>query len=632
MVSRHTEARRFEGKGYGFAAAREEMKGFTASEGLKTSLFAAEPMIQNPTNMDIDSRGRIWCVECVNYRSTFNPWGILRPEGDRVVILEDTKGNGMADKETTFFQSPELTNPLGICVLPQPKGVKVIVSAAPYVWLLTDDEGHDKVTKAQKLFKIGGNYDDDHSVHAFVFGPDGKFYFNMGDEGRKLMWPGGSVVKDMMGNEVTSEGKPYRHGLILRCDIDLEKGVASHVEVLGHNVRNSFETCVDSFGGLWQSDNDDDGSKAVRLNQLMDFGNYGYGDEPTGEDWKAPRTNMEARIPLRHWHQNDPGVVPNLALTGAGSPAGICINEGGGLGAALQNQLLLCDAGPRVVRAVSITRQGAGYQAEISEMLGSDDPWFRPVDCCIAPDGSLFVADWYDPVIGGHNMGDNQKGHVRGRIYRVASPGKDYRIHTPDLSSPDGCVDALRSPSNSTRYAAWTALFGMGAKAENALIKLWNEHDPRLRARALHLLVRLPGKRKDYTEKALADPEADVRATAVAGTARRRGGRQRRRRRCRILLHGCCRISKASKTNWCFANTPCACEPVPLRTVSRPRGLRSPRSTMAMIVGIWKRWVSHPPGARTGHFSAWLKAVRSGIPRPDATLSGVCARPSRWSS
>ena len=70
-------------------------------------LFAAEPMIQNPTNIAIDHRGRVWAVEAVDYRiSLHKDWEELRPEGDRVVILEDTNGDGAADKEITFFPKP----------------------------------------------------------------------------------------------------------------------------------------------------------------------------------------------------------------------------------------------------------------------------------------------------------------------------------------------------------------------------------------------------------------------------------------------------------------------------------------------------------------------------------------------
>ena len=88
-------------------------------------------------------------------------------------------------------------------------------------------------------------------------------------------------------------------------------------ETLGHNFRNNYEVAIDSFGTLWQSDNDDDGNRGVRINYVMEFGNYGYTDEMTGAGWSSPRTNIEAEIPAPPLAcQNDPGVVPNLLLTG----------------------------------------------------------------------------------------------------------------------------------------------------------------------------------------------------------------------------------------------------------------------------------------------------------------------------
>src|SRR5215470_4611494 len=77
--------------GVGPQAARESLKNFKTPEGLSVSLFASEPMVRNPTDMDIDERGRVWITEGVNYRSTFQKWGVLQPAGDRILILEDTK-------------------------------------------------------------------------------------------------------------------------------------------------------------------------------------------------------------------------------------------------------------------------------------------------------------------------------------------------------------------------------------------------------------------------------------------------------------------------------------------------------------------------------------------------------------
>lgn len=498
---------------YGFERAKANMSTFTTPAGLKASLFAAEPMIQNPTNIDIDHHGRIWATECVNYRRYDN----LRPEGDRVVILEDTDGDGVADKETTFFQDPRLTNPLGICVLPGPggakKGTQVIVSAAPNIWLLTDTQGTDHADKAEILMTTGGSWNHDHQIHAFSFGDDGKLYFNMGNEGRELKWPDGSLVTDMAGNRVTNDGKPYRQGMVFRGD--LIDGKLKNIETLAWNFRNNYEVCVDSFGTLWQSDNDDDGNKGVRINYVMQYGNYGYSDEMTGSAWQTPRVNIEKEIPLRHWHQNDPGSIPNLLQTGAGSPTGILVNEGTALGAQFTNQLIHCDAGPRTVRSYPVENDGAGYKATIVDILTSTDSWYRPADVGIAPDGSLYVADWYDAGVGGHGMADHEKGKIMGRIYRVAAEGARPQAPAVDFSTAAGAVAALQSPNKVTQYVAWQKLHELGAAAEPELLKLSKSENPRLRARAIQLLARIPGKEGEYVAQAMHDKDANIRALAV---------------------------------------------------------------------------------------------------------------------
>jgi putative membrane-bound dehydrogenase-like protein len=495
---------------YGLEKAKANMATFTTASGLKASLVAAEPMIVNPTNIDIDHKNRVWAVECVNYRK----YGKIRPEGDRVVVLEDTNGDGEADKSKTFFQSPEMTNPLGICVLPQPKGTKVIVSAAPNVWLLTDKDGDDVCDEQKIIFKTTGVWDYDHQIHAFVFGPDGKFYFNFGDAATSLTWPDGKPVKDVAGNEINNTGKPYRKGMVLRCDLDLETGVATNIETLASNFRNNYEVTLDSFGTLWQSDNDDDGNKAVRINYVMEFGNYGYTDEVTGAGWRTKRTNLESEIPKQHWYQNDPGVVPNILITGAGSPTGILINEGKGLGAAFENQMIHCDAGPRTTRAYPVEKDGAGYKATMVDILTGSDSWYRAADVALGTDGALVIADWYDPGVGGHAMGDHEAGQMMGRIYRVAA-GDLPKAAVPDFTTAEGAVKALQSPNRATRYMAWTALHKLGAKAEPALQQLWKSDNARMRARALGLLAQVKGSETKYLAAGLKDADENVRIWAV---------------------------------------------------------------------------------------------------------------------
>ena len=468
-------------------------------DGLETTLFASEPMMLSPSSIDIDHLGRVWVCEVVNYRGHRNK----RPEGDRILVLEDTSGDGKADKSTVFYQGREIDSVHGVCVL----GNKVIISAGDNVWIMTDEDGDLKADKKVALFTKIGGAQHDHGIHAFSFGPDGKLYFNFGNASRQLADADGKIITDKAGNEVKANRQPYQQGMAFRCDMD-----GSNVETLGWNFRNNWELCVDSFGTVWQSDNDDDGNKAVRINFVMEFGNYGFRDEFTGKGWRDKRTNIEKEVPLRHWHLNDPGVVPNLLQTGQGSPTGIIVYEGSMLPAGFQNQVIHCDAGPNVTRAYPVKTDGAGYSAEMVNILyGARDKWFRPSDVCVAPDGSLFVADWYDPGVGGHGMRDLDGG----RIFRVATPGSKYSVPKIDLSTADGAAKALTNPNGEVRYLAWNALHEMGAKAVPALEALWKGDNSRHRARALWVLGKMEGKGQSVVNAALADADPDIRITGI---------------------------------------------------------------------------------------------------------------------
>lgn len=474
---------------------------------LDVKLMAAEPMLLNPTNIDVDDRGRVWVAEAYNYRPALNG-NPTTEDGDRILVLEDTDGDGVLDNRTVFYQGPEINAPLGICVL----GNRVIVSQSPYVWDFYDDDGDGKADRKEILFEGIGGEQHDHGMHAFIFGPDGKLYFNFGNEGQTLLDKNGAVVLDQEGAEINA--KKYREGMVFRSDID-----GSNVEVLGHNFRNNYELAVDSYGTIWQSDNDDDGNRSVRINYVMEYGNYGYTDEMTGAGWRTNRTNLEDSIPLQHWHLNDPGVVPNLLQTGAGSPTGILVYEGRMLAEEFRNQIIHADAGPNVVRAYPVEKDGAGYRASIVDLLKGKDQWFRPSDVCVAPDGSLIVADWYDPGVGGHQAGDQ----VRGRIYRIARSVSNYQIPIHDYSTIEGAIEALQSPNLSVRYKAWTSLFDMGDSAIPELAKLFrSSRNERMRARALWLLTKIEHG-DEYLLEGLKDINPDIRITAIR--AARQSGR-----------------------------------------------------------------------------------------------------------
>jgi putative membrane-bound dehydrogenase-like protein len=513
-------------------AAAADMTKIKAAAGLQATLFAHEPRVVNPADMDVDERGRVWVTEGANYRATFQKWGILRPGGDRILILEDSDADGRADRQAVFYQDMTVNTALGICVL----GNKVIVSSSPYVFVLTDTDGDSKADKREILFEDTSKGDHDHCLHAFVFGPDGKLYFNFGNEVKELRRPKGGLmsvplngpvpahqaetVVDVAGNQVKTRdelaGKPYRQGMAFRCNLD-----GTQVESIGWNFRNNYELAVDSFGTVWQSDNDDDGNRGVRINFVMEFGNYGYQDELTGANWntgwKAAQAKgaSEDERPYYHWHQYDPGVVPNLLQTGNGSPTGICFYEGDLLPPVFRNQMIHCDAGPRVVRAYPVKPAGAGYSATVENLLTSDDSWYRPSDVCVGPDGSVYIADWHDAGVGGHNMADRALETMTGRVYRVAPGGSRPSVPKLDLTSAAGCVAALQSPNQATRYLAWTGLHQMQKGAEKDLAKLWRGDNPQYRSRAVQLLARIEGNEKKYVSQAIQDKNPDIRIVGL---------------------------------------------------------------------------------------------------------------------
>ncbi len=401
----------------------------TAGDGLKVELFASEPMVINPTAIDVDHKGRVWVAEAVNYRRK-PPYNrpILRKEGDRIVVLTDKDGDGAADDSTVFYQGTDLYGPLSVLVIPTGKGLRVLVAQSPDILEFTCKDADKPVADGPpKKFLTGfQGIDHDHGVHGLHMGPDGKLYFTVGDSGVKDL-----QSSDGKGKKWSSNTSDVQKGTVWRCDLD-----GKNLELIAHNFRNNYEACVDSFGEIWLSDNDDDGNQQTRICFVFPGGNYGYGPRGPGQS---------------HWHEEQPGIVHKTLRTGFGSPTGIQFYEGSLLPKAYHNTLMHCDAGPREVRAFTRKPKGAGYELDKANILTSSDNWFRPSDVCTAPDGSVFVADWYDPGVGGHGMGD----HTRGRIYRLTPKDhKGYKVPEVKLGTKEGVLAALGSTNMTTRQMA----------------------------------------------------------------------------------------------------------------------------------------------------------------------------------
>jgi putative membrane-bound dehydrogenase-like protein len=478
------------------------LSSFTVADGLGVEFFATEPMMINPTNLDVDHLGRVWVIEARNYRLVYNPAHEKRQEGDRILILEDTNQDGKADKSQVFYQGNDINAALGIGVF----GNKVIVSTSPNILVFTDEDLDGTADKKDTLFTGIDGLDDDHGVHAFVFGPDGRFYFNFGNAGKQILTKEGEPIMDPWGKEIKAHLDPFQQGMAFRCEED-----GSNLEVLGYNFRNIYELVVDSYGNIFQSDNDDDGNRGVRINYIIEHGNYGYRDQITGAGWRERRVGMHKEIPMRHWHLNDPGVIPNLLQTGSGSPAGMAFNEGDLLPSNFSNMPIHAEPGHQVVRAYTTALDAYGFKAETRNILKSKDQWFRPSDVCIGPDGSLFAADWHDAIVGGNAMDDIQ----RGRILRIAPKVDRYKIPAYNFSKLDDAVKGLESPNQATRYLAWHAIRDAGKEGIEKLKIFLEDDNPRMVSRALWLLCSTKDQYDENIEIALSHSNENIRTAGI---------------------------------------------------------------------------------------------------------------------
>jgi putative heme-binding domain-containing protein len=414
-----------------------ERRSFQVADGFEVNLWAADPQLAKPLQMNFDAAGRLW-VSCSAVYPQIKPG---QPADDKVIVLEDTKGTGRADRATVFARG--LLIPTGL----EPGDGGVYVANSTELLHLSDTDGDGKADRQRVVLSGFGTEDTHHILHTLRWGPDGLLYFNQ---------------------------STYIH---------------SHIET-------PYGPRPLAGGGIWQFR-----PETMRLDVFARgwINPWGHAWDRWGQSFVTDGAGTEGvnyAIPgaAYAWAVGVPRILPGL---NPGSPkyCGCEILSGRHLPDDWQGNLITNDfRGHRVCRFV-LREDGAGYSAqETAEPIKTTHEAFRPVDVKMGPDGAIYIADWYSPIIqhGEVDFRDPRRDHVHGRIWRVTAKGRPL-VPRPRLvgASTEELLDALKAPEQWTRHFAKRVLKERGRKVLPALAAWVKRLDPADPEREHHLLEAL---------------------------------------------------------------------------------------------------------------------------------------------
>jgi putative heme-binding domain-containing protein len=397
----------------------------TVGKGMKVNVFASEkqfPELVNAVQMTWDTKGRLW----VAVWPTYPHWKPKEEMNDKLLILEDTDGDGIADKCTVF--ADHLHCPTGFEFVPG----GVLVAQAPDLMLLQDTKGTGKADVRKRVLHGLDSADTHHTSNSFVRDPGGAVYFQEGTfHHTQVETPYGPPQR--CANAGVFRYDPRRQ----KFDVYITYGFANpHGHVFD---RWGQDIVVDGTGA--------NPYHAALFSGHLDFPQKHAHPPQVYSPKDRPCPGMEI-LSSRHFPQDAQG-----------------------------NLLVANVIGFQGIRRIQLSDDGSSFTGTYLEsILSSTDPNFRPSDLKVGPDGALYFTDWHNPIIGHmqHNLRDPSRDREHGRIYRVSCPDRplDKPIKIAG-EKVDKLLDLLKDSEDRVRYRARIELGDRPTEATMAALAKW---------------------------------------------------------------------------------------------------------------------------------------------------------------
>jgi putative heme-binding domain-containing protein len=393
---------------------------FDVAEGFEVTLWAENPMLDKPTQMAFDPQGRLWVTSSELYPQ-IEPG---QATTDKIIVLEDTTGQGKADKATVFADG--LLIPTGLA----PGDGGVYVAQSTELLFFKDTDGDGKADERRIVLSGFGTEDVHHNLHTLRWGPDGRLYMNQSVYTRTDTETPQGVVRLKAGGVFRFDPR----------DLTMEVLFRGWVNTWGHQF--------DAFGQSFLTD----------------------GAGGRGITWAIPGATYQTLAPARR-------VLQSVSAGNYPKFAGLEIVRSVAFPADWQGDMITGDFRAHRVVHFKIAEQGAGYTTTaMPDLMRTTSDSFRPIDMRFGPDGALYIADWSNPIIqhGEVDFRDPRRDKSHGRIWRVTAKGQATlkKVDLIQLSNSE-LLSRLTSPNSYDEEQSRRVLVERGAAKVLPDLKTW---------------------------------------------------------------------------------------------------------------------------------------------------------------